>query len=599
MQQPAAAAVQPVSPLPVILIAAVVQGWALYGLHRAIVSHVWPATEPAWLLALYAVAVFVPVSVQLLAEYARGSLLWRLLVLLGVAWFGFGWHHGAAVADQPGEGFASTGDCFPLAFELTVLWLLVLPFLQTRLASGSWRPDYRALFSNAWRNKITLAEAALFTGLFWLILFLWQSLFHMLRIDFFQELFREPVFVYPATSLAFGCALHLIGSIDRLVAAVLEQILNVLKWLALVAGALLALFTLALLPRLPGLIFTGQKAIGAVWLLWLVAVMVLLINAAYRDGTVERPYPRWIALALRLVVPLTVIVSLTAIYALGVRTAHYGLTVERVWALIVAGAALIYACGYALAALARGAWLGGIARINVIVALALIAVIAAALTPLLSPYRLAANSQYALALEPPAASGKEGPGSETPFRYLRFSAGRYGRERLKQLAQLRQGSGAPHVRELAASALALQNQWQAQRPDFEPAQLVQAMPVFPAGRTLEAQLAAALVTELRKPENGLLYQTPEHRAVAGVYIDLKGDGHEEFVLLTGGAGAGLLFEQRQGEWRLAGHVRARVYGAAWSGVLTDLKNGNVAARPAPWRNLWVGLREFTVEGDSR
>jgi len=599
MQQPAAAATQPVSRLPVILIAAVVQGWALYGLHRAIGDHVWPSTEPAWLLALYAVVVFVPLSIELLAENARGSILWRLLALLGVGWFGFGWHHGASVADQPGERFAATGDCFPLGFELTVLWLLVLPFLQTRLASGSWRSDYRALFSFAWRNKITLAEAALFTGLFWLILFLWQSLFHMLRIDFFQELFREPVFVYPATSIAFGCALHLIGSIDRLVAAVLEQILNVLKWLALVAGALLALFTLALLPRLPGLIFTGQKAIGAAWLLWLVAVMVLLVNAAYRDGTVERPYPRWIALALRLVVPLTVIVSLTAIYALGVRTAHYGLTVERVWALIVAGAALSYSCGYALAAFGRGAWLGGIARVNVIVALALIAVIAAALTPVLSPYRLAADSQYALALAPAAASGKEAPGSETPFRYLRFSAGRYGRLRLKQLAQLQQGADAARVREHAATALALENPWQAQRPDFEPAQLVKAMPVFPAGRTLDAQLVSALVTELNKPDNGLRYQTPEQRSVAGLYVDLKGDGREEFVLLTGGGGAGLLFEQSQDGWRLVGHVHARAYDAAWQGVLTDLGKGNVAARPAPWRDLWVGQREFTVEGDSR
>src|SRR5580658_3035203 len=171
MQQ-ASASMQPPTRLPVILVAAVLQGWALYGLHHAIVQHAWPATAPSWLLALYAVAVFVPVSVELLAEHARGSTLWRLLAVLALAWFGFGWHHGAAVAEMPGERFAGYDDGFPLAFELTVLWLLVLPFLQTRLASGSWRVDYRSLFTYAWRNKITLAEAALFTGLFWLILFL-------------------------------------------------------------------------------------------------------------------------------------------------------------------------------------------------------------------------------------------------------------------------------------------------------------------------------------------------------------------------------------------------------------------------------------------
>jgi hypothetical protein len=599
MQQSAAAApVTPPSRLPAILVAAVVQGWALYGLHRAIVHHGWPATEPRWLLALYAVVVFVPVTVELLAEHVRNRALWRLLALLGLAWFGFGWHHGASVSDPLTDRFASSGECFPLAFELIVLWLLLLPFLQKRLASGSWSVDYRALFTYAWRNKITLAEAALFTGLFWLLLFLWQMLFHMLGLDFFRELFREPLFIYPVTSIAFGCALHLIGSIDRLVEAVLEQILNVLKWLALVAGTLLALFTLALLPRLPGLVFTGQKAIGAAWLLWLVAVTVLLLNAAYRDGSVERPYPRWIGLALRLVAPLTVIVSLTVIYALAVRTGHYGVTVERVWALIVAGAALVYSCGYAVAALGRGAWLAGIARVNVVAALALMAVIAAALTPLLSPYRLTANSQYARALggaQPAAVTDNSSPG-ETAYHYLRFSAGGYGRERLRQLAQLQDAPNAPRIRELAAAALALQNPWQADTSRLDVEQLVKTLPVYPAGRSLDAPLAAALVAELRKPENNLIYMSSTRRGTAGLYVDLSGGGVEQFVVLTSdAAGVGLLFEPHEGQWRLAGRVHTPWAEGGWPAMRADLDQGNVAVRPSPWKDLWVGSREFRVE----
>jgi hypothetical protein len=131
--------------------------------------------------------------------------------------------------------------------------------------------------------------------------------------------------------------------------------------------------------------------------LWLTAVVVLLLNAAYRDGSIPQPYPKWIAQFLRVVVPLTVIVSLTALYALWMRSQHYGLTVERVWAFVVAGAALLYSVGYSISAFGRGAWLGGIARVNVAVAIALIAVISAALTPVLSPYRLAANSQFRFA----------------------------------------------------------------------------------------------------------------------------------------------------------------------------------------------------------
>src|ERR1700722_20786249 len=89
-----------------------------------------------------------------------------------------------------------------------------------------------------------------------------------------------------------------------------------------------------------------------------------------------------------------VIVSLTALYSLLMRSQHYGLTVERVWAWVVAGAALTYSAGYSISAFARGPWLSSIARVNVVVAIALIAVICAALTPLLSPYRLGANNQF-------------------------------------------------------------------------------------------------------------------------------------------------------------------------------------------------------------
>lgn len=266
--------------LPVILIAAVIQGWSLYALHRAIEAHHWPATHLEWLLGLYAVVLIAPTTVELMAVLAERTSLWVLTALLACAVFYFGWHDGGAVADVEAQDFAQRGDFFPLAFVLLVWWLLTLPFLQSRVTTRLWTVDYQRLFSFAWHNVITLAEAALFTGLFWLILFLWQSLFHMLQIDFFRTLFEKPIFAYPVTAIVFGCALHLIGSIDTLVSAVLEQVLNVLKWLATVAGALLILFTLALLTKLPGLVTSGRHAIDAEWLLWLMAVIVLFLNAA-------------------------------------------------------------------------------------------------------------------------------------------------------------------------------------------------------------------------------------------------------------------------------------------------------------------------------
>ncbi len=452
------------------------------------------------------------------------------------------------------------------------------------------------LFTDAWRNKLVLAEAALFTGLFWLLLFLWQTLFHMLGIDYFRELFAEPIFVYPVTSLTFGCALHLIGSIERLTAVVLEQILNVLKWLALVAGVILAFFTIALVFKLPDLVFTGQKAIGAVWLLWLIAVLVLLLNAAYRDGSVPQPYPKWVALFLRVVVPLSMIISATALYALAMRGRHYGLTVERVWAFVVAGAALLYSVGYSASAFARGAWLGGISRVNVIVALALIAVIAATLTPLLSPYRLAANSQFHLILDKGVAAEEGGRAHanwrSTPMHYLRFDSGQYGRRRLEELADLRTGRDADGIRPAAKRLLAQKTQWEAQ-PAGDAAAELGKLRIYPAGRTLDKDLTEAIIQDLAKPENADLRQRMTDDA-EGIYIDLNADQSDEFVLLT--KYRGLVYEHRQGRWLLAANAWTQPPyppGRDWN-LAAELAKGRISAVAPTWNDLSIDGFVFGV-----
>jgi hypothetical protein len=273
-----------------------------------------------------------------------------VLGLLAAAFFGFGRHHGAHVAEPPTH-VTPARDVGAFAYPFVVWWLMVLPFLQSRIAAGRWTLDYSLLFRHSWRNVIMLAEAALFTGIFWLILALWQMLFFMLGFGFFRRLFSEAAFVYPVTTLAFGCALYLIGSVETLLTGALEQLLNLLKWLACVAFVVLTTFTVALGLSLPELLSTGHHTIGAVWLLWLVAVVVLFLNAAYRDGRVSVPYPGWIAIALRACLPLATLVALTAVYCLIVRTRLEGLTVERMWALVVAGAALLYCAGYTVAAL--------------------------------------------------------------------------------------------------------------------------------------------------------------------------------------------------------------------------------------------------------
>jgi hypothetical protein len=585
------------STLPIILIAALAQGWGLYGLHHALDVHSWPATNSALLIALYAAVVVAPLTVELLVKHARNGVFWIILLVVTGLFFYFGCHQGATEVHLPRQRDL-IGDNFQFAFVSMVLWLLILPFIQGRLDTGSWRVSYATLFAEAWRNKLVLAEAALFTGLFWLLLELWQALFHLLSIDFFRELFEEPVFVYPVTSITFGIALHLIGSIDRLTSVVLEQLLNVLKWLAVVAGTLLTLFTAALALKLPGLVFSGEHAIGATWLLWLVAVMVLLLNAAYRDGVSTRPYPRLVATALRLVIPLTVVVSLTAFYALIVRTQHYGITVERVWALMVASAALIYSVGYSFAAFYPDPWMGRIARVNVLVALALMLTIAAALTPVISPARLSANSQFERILKSQAVAPDPQKDWNSPFHYLRFDSGSYGLQKLRALASLQNHPDADRIRRIAAAAIAQQERWAligATTPE-ELRDILAKLPIYPAGRTLDPKLVDALVAHFRAQGPALTAAQCSPDNAAGVFVDLNDDGVEEFVLLQLYSGAA--FENQDGRWVRIGSVTGaygRVAAIGWSGVRDKLARGDFSTVRPKWKELKLGGHSYRVD----
>ena len=583
--------------LPILILAAI-QGWGLYGLHQSVPSHHWPATQPAWLVALYCVLVLVPVTLQLLVEHVHKPALWAIAGLLGAALFYFGWHHGDAVIDPRHDRFNSPDAFFALGLVLLVWWLHVLPFVQNRLAAGRWTLDYPLLFIHAWRNAVRLAEAALFTGLFWLILALWQALFHMLGIDFFRDLFDEPLFVYPATAVTFGCALYLIGSIDRLVSAVLDQILNVLKWLATITGVLLTLFTVALVGKLPGLVFTDQRAIGAGLLLWLIAVVVLFLNAAYRDGTVERPYPKPIALALRFSMPLMVVVAATALYALVVRTEHYGLTAERFWAFVVAGSATIYSIGYAGTAFRKGPWLSGIAHVNVAVALVLVVTIALALTPVLSPYRLAANSQFRLVLQGRYDRPERQNLSGTPFGYLRFDAGEYGRRKLQLLSNLQNHPNAEHIREMAAWALQQSNSWEL-TPLLEPRKLIAKLVMYPSGRVMDSDLAEALARDWTRWGIGDFLDSHGAANAAGVFADLDGDGIDEFILLTGSSSA--VYRNRSGRWEHVGQAYSRgtTYSPdkQWEAIHADLSNGALSVTNPDWKDLVVGSHRFRIESE--
>ncbi|HLK70783.1 MAG TPA: hypothetical protein VKT19_02435 [Steroidobacteraceae bacterium] len=576
------------SPL-VFLLPALLQGCLLAALQASERSHHWPATHPALWLALCEAALFVPVTVQLLAAFAGQRLSWLLLGALTCALLYAGWFDGHQQAPSAQALFGPRA--FALTAQLLMLWLIALPFLQARLQSQRWSPDYRDLYALAWRNILSLLEAALFTLLFQALLTLWQTLFHMLGVDVFRDLFTNRYFVAIADSVAFGTALLLISSFEHWIAVVLEQLLSVLKWLGVLAGLILALFTLTLLVKLPALIASGHRALSAGTLLALVAAVVLFLNAAFRDGIRSTPYPAPLGLALRVVTPLLPIVALTAAYALWLRESEHGLTIERFWGLVTAAFAIVYALGYAAAALRGGPWMAGIARVNILTALALAAVLALTLTPLMAPMRLAAHSQYHRALTwRPAA--QRGSGLD-PFSYLHADLGLYGQRQLQRLAAV-PGAAFADVRRAATRALAENATLPTTlAPNELLAARIAALPVYPSGRVLPPELRSVIAADMRTPA---MWAYRTDAPWLGLYVALHA-GQEQFVVLSGRYAR--VYQRTEDRWQAIGTMYDR---SAQKQALKDagpieqaVQAGEVSAAPSGWDDLHVGDRSYRFQ----
>jgi hypothetical protein len=567
-------------PLLITLAAAILQGVLLYWLHTAIENKEWPATRLPWLATFYAVSLFVPLTIQLLSAHWRQRLLWWAAGILGVAYAYFGWHFGSQVGiSLQNSRLVDEDATFVFVLSLGLLWLLFMPFLRARLTFGRWRCEYAELFSVAWQNVIQLGQAGIFTGVFWALLGVWAMLFKMLGYNFFKEMFTEPAFVYPFTAITVGGALYLTGSVERLVTVAREHILGLLKWLAPVAALILALFTPTLLVKLPGLVFHGERAIGAVWLLWLLTMTVMLLNAGYQNGAVEKPYPKPIAFALRCVVPAMVIVALTALYALFVRASEYGITVERVFAILIALTALGYSVGYASAAMRRGGpWLKGIERVNVGVALGVMVVLVLTLTPLASPYRLAASSQSSRVLADRSKS------REDALRFLRFDAGRYGMDALLRLSNMTITQPEGLVAD-AKEMLTVKDRWESVQT-VRLARDLSKISVYPAGRSLELPLIEVIRADLR-PEGSTQSISVGNATPVALLIDLNDDSIEECVLFT--ERDTLLYVRRNGLWSAANN---NAYSSAfhepnWKDLISALSEGDYAPEARPWQDLRI------------
>ena len=364
----------------------------------------------------------------------------------------------------------------------------------------------------------------MFVGVFWGVLWLGAVLFNLINIKFIETLIEKSWFAIPATTLATAAALHVTDVRARLVAGIRTVVHTLLSWLLPLMTLIAVGFTLSL--PFTGLAPLWATRSAASLLLTAAATLVVLINAAFQDGDPVHNRPVVLRYAELIAAVMLVPLVLIATYALWLRVAQYGWTVERIATAATIVIALLYAFGYAAAALLTlrgGVWMALLMRVNIATAFVVLAVLLGLFTPIADPARIAVNSQVAR-LE----SGTVPPNA-FDFNYLR--RGRW--------PLWPRGAGRTVRPAISAGTRRRSTTWRSRRsPALCPGRCAR------EGRSGEEHYGLSRypcpAPHLRRPEleqdvrRGRLLPHDLGAKCDAFFVDLDGDGNEEVILAYGG-----------------------------------------------------------------
>src|SRR5471032_1152673 len=461
------------------LVAGLLQGLLLYGLYRAATANAWPSGQHYLFVPLIFVGVLLPpLFISAIGHLdTRRTAVWTCVaacIMIALAVHDV-WRGGAGPQLWPlgveGHVRMPSGLLF---FSGAGFFYIAQALALSAAADGRRIAGYASYFELSWKLIIQLEFSALFVGALWLVLWMGASLFMLVGLDFLKELLLRPWFVVPVSCFAFSCAMHITDVRPAIVRGIRTLLLVLLSWILPVAALIVAGFLVMLI--FTGLHHLWQTRFAATLLLGSVALLVVLINAAFQSGEAD-DVARLVRLSARLaavrLLPLTAI----AMYALALRVGDYGWTSERV----IAAACLLvasWAAGYAWAACRPGAWLAAIAKVNRATAFVILALLLALFTPLADPARLSVNDQMAR-----LDSGKVSA-SKFDFTYLKFEGARYGRAALEQLRTRTQGADAARVRKSAGLALQQDSRQQNDLATVADIDVAANLAVWPTGAAL-------------------------------------------------------------------------------------------------------------------
>ncbi|AHF69862.1 MULTISPECIES: DUF4153 domain-containing protein [Pseudomonas] len=265
-------------------------------------------------------------------------------------------------------------------------------FIQSWPSGNRLHLLYRSLFQHAWNDGLIVLLALLLAGLFWSLLQLCASLFHMIGIEVFKEVIKTRNFNIVSLCMVFSLGIRIGRQNDKVIGMLRGILLSLCRFLAPLTAFIVVLFTLTL----P---FTGLESIwntgrATTILLCLVAANVFLVNGVFQDGSQSHDYPqglKWLINASLLLLP---VLAALACYSIWLRIEQYGLSPSRVIGLLLVVIAALYSLAAFIAVLRSGdVWLGNLRFTNPWLALLACVMTVTIHTPWWNPEELSARNQ--------------------------------------------------------------------------------------------------------------------------------------------------------------------------------------------------------------
>lgn len=462
------------------------------------------STKEAWRIALAIGLIVAGVAIAFVVERGRiiPSAIFAGLAALILGFTAY-WNGGP-------EGWSNWEGWRLACAALTVA--IAAPLFQAWGDAGMPRPprlaqlSYPNLHDRAWMNVVLWFACWLFTGIVWSLIYLIGQLFALIGIDAIKDLMGQSWFGMGLTGAAFGAAAGLMRDREKILITLQTVVRRVLSVLAPILGAALVLFLVSMLATGLSPLWEATKSTTPI-VISAAIVAIILANAAIGDSTddeAKMPLIRWGTVALGVtLLPLGIIAAIST----GLRINQYGLTPDRLWAVVFSGVACAYGLAYLVVLIRkRGGWMADIRPANVRLAIGLCALAFVLAMPVINFGTWSTASQLAR-LE----SGKV-TAEKFDWVAMRFDFGASGQAAVQRLAK---SGKTPAIKEAAAKALKLESRWEGAQPS-DTESLDRRIKVIPQDIALPEELLATLAQDVSCEQAThcmLLYKQGDSEAV--------------------------------------------------------------------------------------